>query len=383
MPIIKYSEILKVPSIIPTDDDGEIPVEIDIMYHGKRCNFCISVPMSIYNGAKSADKTLYCPPYNDNEWEAWYYPVFVTDENQSPILQNLLDGFRRFKKTHNLDRLEYCELLTLYVQSLKYDTDKLNRLESLRQIGGTDGQEPVRFAIETVVDKTGICCESSILLAALLNLEGYAVSLLSFDDENHMVVGVPSSIIFDYHCSGYAVIETVSIKYIGDANTTLSGINRSLWTRPEILVINNESERRYELNPLLSQTYTILRAERILKNKTEAGSPFNTAIMVKTEAIEKLKPVVNDLSLKRESLEKELRMLPSKSRLYTSKYMDYTEYNRKYTNESKKLNALVDDLTSLSQKMEDVKRLLSVIQTNIHNRDLVYTEVNKMRELWS
>ncbi|WP_062399109.1 hypothetical protein [Methanogenium cariaci] len=70
---------------------------------------------------------------------------------------------------------EYIEFLTVYVQSLAYNTSP-------------DETGP-KFPVETVIEKAGDCDDKSVLLAGLLSREDYNVSLFYFPDDSHMAVG--------------------------------------------------------------------------------------------------------------------------------------------------------------------------------------------------
>lgn len=96
---------------------------------------------------------------------------------------------------------EYIEFLTVYVQSLAYNTSP-------------DETGP-KFPVETVIEKAGDCDDKSVLLAGLLSREDYNVSLFYFPpDDSHMAVGVATDEP-GYRDSGYLFIETTNVSLIG------------------------------------------------------------------------------------------------------------------------------------------------------------------------
>ena len=137
----------------------------------------ISVPVngSVYQGAKKADKsvTVY-GNVSENEWIADSYRSMVNDPAQAELYENLIAKFRKIRDEVNLSDDEYLELITTYVQSLRYETIQDN---------------PAKFPVETVAERSGDCDDRSMLLAGLLSQEGYQVALLSFIPEAHMAVG--------------------------------------------------------------------------------------------------------------------------------------------------------------------------------------------------
>jgi hypothetical protein len=69
---------------------------------------------------------------------------------------------------------------------------------------------PIKLPYDVLYTGSGDCDEKSLLLAALLRELGYNVSLLRFDDQKHMAVGIRVPTGFDYNHTGYAFIETTN-----------------------------------------------------------------------------------------------------------------------------------------------------------------------------
>jgi hypothetical protein len=168
----------------------------------ERSTVTLSMPVngSAYSGAKAADKevTVY-GNVSKQDWVAQTYLSMMNDPNQDEFFQDLLARLREIRAKGNLNDDEYVELMTVFVQSVNYETT---------------GENPVKFPIETFTDKSGDCDDKSILLAGLLSREGYRTSLLSFPDESHMAVGIacPGT---EYRNTGYAYIETTNFSLVG------------------------------------------------------------------------------------------------------------------------------------------------------------------------
>ncbi len=105
------------------------------------------------------------------------YRAMVKDPAQDQIFSDPPDEFNKVRRLQGLSDDEYMELMTVYVQSLRY--------ESLEQ-------NPPKFPAETIVDGAGDCDDRSLLLTGLLARQGYSVALLSFGPEAHMAIGVGS-----------------------------------------------------------------------------------------------------------------------------------------------------------------------------------------------
>ena len=108
----------------------------------------------------------------------------------------------KVKTSRNLSDDEYLELMSDFVQSLRYETIKEN---------------PAKFPIETVMDGAGDCDDKSLLLAGLLSHEGYTVALLSFGPETHMATGVGST-DYLYKNTSYAFVETTNVSFVRGSN---------------------------------------------------------------------------------------------------------------------------------------------------------------------
>ena len=170
----------------------------------------ITVPInsSVYLGAQKADKSVTVfGNVSENVWLADSYRSMVNDPAQDEFYNDLTGELRNVRNSRNLSDDEYIELMSVFVQSLRYETIAEN---------------PAKFPIETVMDGAGDCDDKSLLLAGLLSHEGYSVVLLSFVPESHMAAGVGSS-DYLYKNSGYSFVETTNFSFIGVPTTTLNG----------------------------------------------------------------------------------------------------------------------------------------------------------------
>ncbi len=85
--------------------------------------------------------------------------------HRTASIQHFSQKLTKSGSRQNLSDDEYLELIAVYVQSLRYETQE---------------QNPAKFPIETVVDRAGDCDDKSLLFAGLLSREGYPVALLLF-----------------------------------------------------------------------------------------------------------------------------------------------------------------------------------------------------------
>lgn len=166
------------------------------------------VDPSVYAGAKAADKeTLIRGNVSREVWIESTYLAMINDPHQEQFYANLIRAMRNIRDTEGLDDDQYLELITVFVQSLRYETT---------------GENPPKFPVETYVDESGDCDDKSLLLAGILSREGYNVSLLSFTPESHMAVGVvcPDG---EYRLTGYVFVETTNLSFVAIPSDTLNG----------------------------------------------------------------------------------------------------------------------------------------------------------------
>lgn len=121
-----------------------------------------------------------------------FYAKFLDDPRQKPAIARL-SGIIRETDPDPDDRARIAVSL---VQSIPYEKADLSG--------------PIKLPYDVLYTGSGDCDEKSLLLAALLRELGYNVSLLRFDDQKHMAVGIRVPTGYDYNHTGYAFIETTN-----------------------------------------------------------------------------------------------------------------------------------------------------------------------------
>ncbi|MDO5846166.1 MAG: hypothetical protein Q4Q04_04485 [Methanocorpusculum sp.] len=268
------------PKIIPADVSGSLSAELHVPFAHLNYSFTVPVSRPLYEGAKASSKAASVPAGIGDAWLAGYYRAFALSPLLVHFYADLLKPFRNIRREKNLDADGYLELLTAYVQALPYDTEKTASI-SLAP----------RFPVETVADGRGICSDKSLLLAGMLAVEGYAAAVLHFQKENHLAVGIPAPDGFDFLGTGYAVIETTAVSYVG---TTPCGLEVCR-TRPKVIRIGNGTktysavrdtakilaviaELEEKLNPDGRMTAELLRLKKSIEEQTAVLRTAKAAI---------------------------------------------------------------------------------------------------------
>jgi hypothetical protein len=212
------------PRIVPDAKGGIESLVISYQFPFENGTIGISVPVniSVYQGAHGADRNITIPGSTPPSTLLQdYYLSFVGDPQQGQFFASLLEEFHIHQKSLNLTSDEYLEMLTTFVQSLSYEPHP----------GGS------KFPIETFVDRSGDCDDKALLLAALLAREDFNVSLLYFEREHHLALGVASD-ANGFRDSGYAYVETTYPSFIGAVPERIEGTG-ILSDPPRILRIGN------------------------------------------------------------------------------------------------------------------------------------------------
>lgn len=201
------------------------PIIISHQFPFKKTSISLTIPInvSVYEGARQAEKvTTVYGNISETVWITQSYRAMIQDPSQERLYTAILAEADKIRLQERLSDDEYVELITVYTQSLKYETREEN---------------PAKFPIETVVDRAGDCDDKSLLLAGLLSREGYAVALLLFGPESHMAVGVGSD-RYLYKNTSYTFVETTNYSFVGVPTEKLGG-NLTLYSDPVIIPVSN------------------------------------------------------------------------------------------------------------------------------------------------
>lgn len=191
------------PEVGSYEDDGSLATSsLAFSFQKSNISVSVTVPDGLYEAASNADKraVLRGEWNEDDDWISGYYLSFITDPQMDLVYSATADALRAEAPITSEKTDEYLEYLTVYVQSIPYETSP-------------DETEP-KFAVETVIETAGDCDDKSILLAGLLSRQGYNVSLLYFPADSHMAVGVAADEP-GYRDSGYLFIEPTNLSLIG------------------------------------------------------------------------------------------------------------------------------------------------------------------------
>ena len=237
---------VELPFFVPVDGDEVSAATIDFEFMGQTHSIRPEVNYRVYHGAVALDRNRLWNSlwqelgFDDTQIFAAYYNFLTLEPQMNHAVESVLVQLRAIRDERNLTNDEYIELIVRYVQSFPYCYVHGN-IDNPPWMMGCP-----RMPIQVLVDGTGDCDETSMLLAVLLYREGYAVSLLNFEEEQHMVLGLGVE-GEGFENTGYAFVETTSLIYISEVPEMLEG-DIVIESVPEVLVIGSrpiENQQAY------------------------------------------------------------------------------------------------------------------------------------------
>ena len=166
------------------NDDAKLFVEIETYTFGYLLSYNWKYNTVEYQLSYNFDPTRYTYYTNQGHFVMEYsdYISFVTKEETAVI--EIAQILRNMSNEKGFDNLDEVNFIMSFVQSLKYSEDNLT--------AGV-GEYP-RYPIETLVEQTGDCEDSSALLISLLESLGYESAMIlipeAWEDYGHAAVGV-------------------------------------------------------------------------------------------------------------------------------------------------------------------------------------------------
>ena len=212
------------PYIIPMDGREVVPAELNFTFLDRDFTIQAEVDSRVYHGAVTAGRGFLleagASEAQRHQAIADYYNKLTFDPEMDHALESTLRQLRIIRDELELDSDQYVELITKFVQMIPYD-------ENRGFIQGLDGSEAKalgdpRMPIQVLVDGLADCDEKVMLLAALLNYEGYATAALFFEPERHISLGIRSE-GEGFAETGYEFVEATGITYVSEVPTEFVG----------------------------------------------------------------------------------------------------------------------------------------------------------------
>ncbi len=137
-------------------------------------------------------------------WEEESYKLFLKIDKEDSSFKNLADDLKGLAEVNGYTDNELVEFVLSFVQNIPYDDHVADLI-----LNSDDDIDP-RRPYEVLYDNNGICTSKSFLAYVLFQELGYGVALLSYDDDQHMALGLRCPYNYSLNGSGYCYAETTS-----------------------------------------------------------------------------------------------------------------------------------------------------------------------------
>ena len=250
----------------PRVTDGDrVSMAQSFRFQGKRRMVRFSVPKADLNWAEGRSLMIEVYPGESRTSQLDRFWTGVTlDPHQTALYDSLAEAFRSIRRSARLAPDEYAELMAAYVQQMPYDTKEA-------ESGASN-----RYPVSTAMRGTGVCGDKSILLAGLLAHEGYRVSLLEFEPESHMSVGLGTRGA-GYRGTHLAFVETTGPGLVGEVGKaygpTGTVVLRSMPLVIPIATSGTDYRSGYEVGYVLDRQRAYERTYASLRGRIDAARP--------------------------------------------------------------------------------------------------------------
>lgn len=188
---------------LPTDGEGDIiSGEYKWEYEKKQFTWETKISEDLYKLHKRRQRI-------------YDYGSYVADHFTQRFFADLANEIQSVASNNRYNYEEVVELAARFVQSLTYTRDSVS----------TGYSNYPRYPIETLIDETGDCEDTSILLAAILHSLDYRVRLLEFESHLGLCVELENMPVnFEINGFEYSYIETTDAGWdVGELPPRLSG----------------------------------------------------------------------------------------------------------------------------------------------------------------
>ncbi|NTU72027.1 MAG: hypothetical protein HGB10_09455 [Coriobacteriia bacterium] len=198
-------------------------VTLDVPYRG--ANFTVRVPVatSYLAAARGVDATALFG-FNRSV-RAASFSALDSQQRTDPFVEALAERLVVLRQQLRLSDDDYVDLMARAVQAIPYGT--LHRNTYMPAV--------------TVAQGRGVCADKSVLLWSLLRHEGYDAGIWVFPTQEHAAVALRGTGP-GFRGSGYTLIETTDITYVGEIDQTLRAAG-PICEEPQLIVVGSGGKR--------------------------------------------------------------------------------------------------------------------------------------------
>lgn len=192
-------------------------------YHGKTYAVTETLYSSLNDFYGTDPKKTISYMTNDNK-------SFVFSYEKDKTLDGITAKIKNIATTNGLNEDQTLDLAGCMIQNIPYDTEKAQKILSPDFSKIPTEQVIPRYPYETLFDGKGVCSDKSYLGTAIFSRLGYGTSLLLFNAQKHMSIGVSTPAGFRSFDTDYGIYELTGQGFmVGDVPDILgnSGLAKS------------------------------------------------------------------------------------------------------------------------------------------------------------
>lgn len=161
-----------------------------------------------------------------DDWLTEYYSMFIFEGFDDELIDSIIQTIKQ--SDPDMTDVQLVRAVTSFVQYIPYDWSKV-----------FDVFDSVNYPYETLMRQSGVCSDTTVLLARLLIELDYSVSLFTYEEANHIAVGIACPRGVDNYNSGFCFIETTAPNMIGHIPSSFGVAGEiTLDETPEIVPIH-------------------------------------------------------------------------------------------------------------------------------------------------
>ncbi|MEF8847487.1 MAG: hypothetical protein V5A57_03615, partial [Candidatus Paceibacterota bacterium] len=178
------------------EDTNKKQVNYQWRYNKQKYELSATLHESTYNYYGNQPKEYTYTGTKPKNWKEEYYNAFLQTAESDNTFSELTSKLKELGEQSDLSEDQVVELTVSFVQSIPYD-EKKSLEETFK----------ASYPYEVLYEKKGVCSGKSFLGALLVKELGYGVALFSFEEANHMVIGIKCPEQYDSYNSGYCYTE--------------------------------------------------------------------------------------------------------------------------------------------------------------------------------
>jgi hypothetical protein len=309
-------------------------------YRGVKYSLTEKFYQSLYEYYKAQPKSFSYTGELKTNWQEDYYGMFLTRAQNDDSISALAKDLQELGRKNKLSDDQIVDLTLAFVQTIEYDDlrakEILSKTENVR----------MQYPYETLFLQSGVCSDKSLLATVLLRALGYGTAIFTYEQDNHMAIGIECPKDSSTYGSGYCYAETTSIgNKIGIVPTLDTTSNKTVGAT-ELLAIDSVQAQQAKLQQLGQVTifqkstgkqyFEVIETKKIIAEIDKLKKSIETMLPELQAQQKNIKKEENQLADMKKTLESYQNSQNTEK--YNSLVVDFNNFLEKYKKDVKKYN---------------------------------------------